>query len=97
MCLQEGGSGGLPNPFGNMGNLMENLKKAQAMVQVRAWGCGGGGGVWVVVVGAWTVSLKKAQAMVQVASVSGAVLSSARTERLSSVRLLLAPAERRAG
>ncbi|EFN51287.1 hypothetical protein CHLNCDRAFT_28254 [Chlorella variabilis] len=24
------------NPFGNMGNLMENLKKAQAMVQVEA-------------------------------------------------------------
>lgn len=33
MPLQEGGGG---NPFGNMGNLMENLKKAQAMVQVEA-------------------------------------------------------------
>jgi hypothetical protein len=31
-CLQGGGG----NPFGNMGNLMENLKKAQAMVQVEA-------------------------------------------------------------
>lgn len=29
------GGGGM-NPFGNMGNLMENLKKAQAMVQVEA-------------------------------------------------------------
>ena len=28
--------GGGGNPFGNMGNLMENLKKAQAMVQVEA-------------------------------------------------------------
>lgn len=31
----EDGGGGM-NPFGNMGNLMENLKKAQAMVQVEA-------------------------------------------------------------
>lgn len=30
--VQEGGG----NPFGNMGNLMENLKKAQQMVQVEA-------------------------------------------------------------
>ena len=29
---QQGGG----NPFGNMGNLMENLKKAQQMVQVEA-------------------------------------------------------------
>lgn len=30
--MQEGGG----NPFANMGNLMENLKKAQQMVQVEA-------------------------------------------------------------
>lgn len=33
--LQQEGGGGM-NPFGNMGNIMENLKKAQALVQVEA-------------------------------------------------------------
>ena len=34
-CAMQGG-GGMPNPFGNMGNLMDNLKKAQQLVQVEA-------------------------------------------------------------
>lgn len=36
-CLQQ--KGGMGNPFaalGNMGNIMENVKKAQALVQVEA-------------------------------------------------------------
>jgi hypothetical protein len=33
-CVWSQGGGG--NPFGGMGNLMENLKKAQQMVQVEA-------------------------------------------------------------
>lgn len=32
----QGGDGGGGNPFGNMGNFMENIKKAQQMVQVEA-------------------------------------------------------------
>ena len=31
----KGGGGGLPNPFGDMGKLMESVKKAQQMVQVE--------------------------------------------------------------
>jgi hypothetical protein len=31
---QQGGGGGLPNPF-DMGKLMESVKKAQQMVQVE--------------------------------------------------------------
>ena len=33
MCAQGGGG----NPFANMGNLMENMKKAQELVQVGAF------------------------------------------------------------
>lgn len=35
LCWVQGGGGG-GNPFANMGNFMENIKKAQAMVQVEA-------------------------------------------------------------